>query len=376
MNVEQSQISPGFKSILEEHPAIRLASDSDSDELHAFLNSLPMSMGSVQLNIVRGRDFFSLLRKQGDSYLSFMVTEGSKICGLASVVYRHSYVASRKAVVGYLQDLRLSPNITSALRAQFFSFYAKALQFSAEMPETAFCKFYYSAILKENLLARKALSRAQSPIKYVHFATYASYLLPTLPLQFFGQKKKALGQDQTLQAPKLKEQAEVLAFFELNATRNFLDVTPDDFQRILPNAEVVAVRNEGELVAACLLTTSAPDRAYAVKVPSLGLSFEAHGLYPFGITLRRGLTPTLHETFLNKLLTKAILRAQTFEGTFFGMAVPNTGFKPARVLRLLPKVCLEGSIYRVYHRDWPLNSELMSGFLRPSDTLSLELGFL
>lgn len=368
-----SPFSRGFAQLLTDHPSIKISSLSDSLAISRFLNSVPMILGKFKINISRGDDFFALLKKQGHSFLCLLVMENNKISGLASVVFRKTFICGKLEEVGYLQDLRLGPNLTFARRKEFFSFYSKAIQFAHLMPETQYSRFFYTAILKGNDMARKALSRPSFPLKYSQFVSYKSFIFPKLflPLKLQPSDKNKMLVE--LPGP-VKNEVEV--FFRDNFERAFFSATWDDIERSLPNADVVTLRSEGRIVASCLLVSSISLRSYDVQMPTINFQTQLNGVYPFAVTVCKKSGLKLAGKWKNQLLIKAFLLAQKKPGSFFGIVTADIEPELPLLFRNFPKVCFSGCIYRVFHPEHSKFEDFLKGFLRPIDCVSLEMNLL
>ena len=367
--------STRFAEILASHPAIRIATEADANRISHFLNQIHMDMGHIKINVSRGRDFFELLKKQGHAFLCFLVLDGSEIAGLASAVFRTTYVRNKLEEVGYLQDLRLKPTLSAALRKEFFSFYSEALRSAHTMPQTHHSQFFYSAILKGNEAAKKALSRPRFPLKYLHVASYKAFLFPKPSLPAFASQLAHTAVSTLVNQEPLSED-EFKEFFEKNAVHSFFAATWEDVQRCLPHSQIVVVRSHGKIMAACLLTGSESLRSYEVFIPKLRLHSQFNGVYPFAVVVQKMAKPHETQKWKAALLRHAFWAAQSKKAAFFGLILADVNRPLPLFFRLLPQVCIEGALYRVFHPDHTQSDSFANGFLRPSDEVSLEMSLL
>ena len=382
-----------FSKLLKSHPAIKIATSQDTVSIAQFLDSVPMEVGAININVSRGQDFFALLKKQGHSFLCFLVMENQEISGLSCVVFRRTYIRGKLEEVGYLQDLRLKPTLSGKLRQEFFSFYSEALRLAHLMPETQYCRYFYSAVLKGNETAKKVLSRSGFPLKYVHFASYKAFLFPKPSYPAWadvlakGLAKKAQ-KFVSVSTPATNFKNVLKDFFNENSEHSFFAPTWDDVERCLPHSEVVTVQENGQLMGVCLLASSKSLRSYDVALPKVKLHAQFNGVYPFALTVRKTSKLQQHLKWKNALLQKAFLCAHLKEAAFFGMMVADVNRDLPLFLRILPKVCVEGALYRVFHPEHlelqpeskdsksSEHKDFMNGFLRPSDVVSLEMSLL
>jgi len=163
---------------------LQLAQASDNREILHFLATVPMDTKSLTLRYSRGEDFFAFFKLQADQYFvfKFLNLDGS-IGGISVIVMRKSYIAGRPTLLGYLCDLRVSPTLNKKARLEWRKCYADILKNYRQLKEFSGLEYFYSAILGENELAIKALTRNKGDIIYREIQAYKAFsLLGRVPL--------------------------------------------------------------------------------------------------------------------------------------------------------------------------------------------------
>jgi hypothetical protein len=233
-------------------PHIKLASESDNEAILKFYQKTEMKSDAQSIKYGRSDNFFSFLKERCIDNLVFTLwNDSGELTGVAVVSYRQGYINGELQTVGYLGDLRVGLN--RKLIREWRLMFSLFIEHSKDLPETKFCKYYQTAIIDQNKMAKSNLVFSQ--IDHVHYSPIEKYKMVNI-----------VGQIKLFQSNKYKithisnDQIEqIIDFLELNEQRKeFGRHWESEFKHriefwnnfTLNNFKVVKSEN-GELLAVC-----------------------------------------------------------------------------------------------------------------------------
>ncbi|MBY0518087.1 MAG: hypothetical protein K2P81_14355 [Bacteriovoracaceae bacterium] len=156
-------------AFLSRYPDVKVAKPQDDERLQIFFNQSPMNAEEMQLQYLRVPTFHALLDcHSAEKVVFFVENESGVIEGSGTFVIRAAYIRGKATRVCYLGDMRVD-NIKRWGRL-WRSFYLDLMKEIALIDDFKESKYFYTAILKQNQRAKKAL--ALSPIGYHLFHSY------------------------------------------------------------------------------------------------------------------------------------------------------------------------------------------------------------
>jgi hypothetical protein len=140
-----------------------LAQSQDDAELRAFLANNPVP-GNIEVTFEREPDFFagSEIRGPFNQTIAVRDLHRDKIVGMASRSVAKAFVNGEPAKVGYLSDLRLSPEYRSG------SLLARGYRFLKELHADGRTQLYTTAIFAENSRALATLTAGRAGLPSYH----------------------------------------------------------------------------------------------------------------------------------------------------------------------------------------------------------------
>ncbi|MEY4064548.1 MAG: hypothetical protein RIR26_756 [Pseudomonadota bacterium] len=365
MLIHPGNASPEFAAHMARYPGLRLARPDDSQRLSDFFNTTAMSAGQLSIGFVRGSDFFALLALQAERYAALVCEENGMIVGVGALSMRHAFVRGKLTPVGYLQDLRLSPQSKTKTRQSLYACFTEFVRLSPQWDDFNRCSLFLTAILDENTPARAALSRASFPLEYSRLASYKAHLWPKLP-----------GLEKLLPVKTNVEtghEEKLLHFYKETLGTLAFDLTLDDVSRLLPRAVPVTIEKEGQgIAAACLLVNTDEERRLRVRYNPVGRSLETSGTYLTAVRVGRSVAAELKDGVMKDLLAKALKTSLRMKGSFTGIIEMQDGPVPFPFLAAQSHYTVSGSLYRVFHPEHTQLADFSAGFLRPAHKASFE----
>lgn len=140
-----------------------LAQSQDDAELRSFLANNPVP-GSIEVTFEREPDFFagSAIRGQLNQTIAVRDLKQGKIVGIASRSVAEAFVNGELTELGYLSDLRLSPDYRSG------SLLARGYRFLKELHADGRVLLYTTAIFAENARALTTLTAGRAGLPAYH----------------------------------------------------------------------------------------------------------------------------------------------------------------------------------------------------------------
>jgi len=140
-----------------------LAQSQDNAELRSFLVNNPV-LGNMEVTFEREPDFFAGLEIRGDLNQTIAVRDlnKGKIAGIASRSLAKAFVNGEPTEVGYLSDLRLSPEYRSG------SLLARGYRFLKALHADGRALLYTTAIFAENARALATLTAGRAGLPSYH----------------------------------------------------------------------------------------------------------------------------------------------------------------------------------------------------------------
>ncbi len=135
------------------------ASEADSDALKAFTIKQPfLTNYTIDLAINRRGSFFEKYRLQSDDFVTFkMINDAGEIEGIASMVFRKTFLNGEQTLVGYANDLRISNS-----RQAIVQWPEKLLPALTEAAQKRNCEYVFSVFNTNQMNAMNALIRPRS----------------------------------------------------------------------------------------------------------------------------------------------------------------------------------------------------------------------
>lgn len=365
MLIHAGNASSEFASLMNRYPSLRLAAPDDTHRLAEFFNTTAMSAGQLSIGFIRGTDFFSLLALQAERYAALVCEENGVIVGVGALSMRHAFVRGKLIPVGYLQDLRLSPQAKTKTRQSLYACFTEFVRLSPQWEDFNHCSVFLTAILDDNTLARAALSRASFPLEYCRLASYKAHLWPKVP---------GLGKLLPTQARESSGHEEkLMSFYKDSLGSLAFDLSCSDIARLLPHAVPVTLENERlGLVAACLLVNTDSERRLRVHYSPIGRAMETSGTYITAARVARTVGAEQKEAVMKELLAKAMMSSLRMKGSFTGLIEIQDAPLPLPFLAARAHYSVAGSLYRVFHPEHTQLADFSSGFLRPAHRAAFE----
>lgn len=145
-------------------PTARLATQADNARILEFFEAAPMRTTGFAVQYRRRPDFFRLLRYQGDRAFVIVSDDGQGgVQGVGTISLRPGWIDGRPTTIGYLGDLRMK--FERALPTRWRQLFGELIARAGEIEELADCTHWFTTVLDDNRLARRALgsSRAGQP---------------------------------------------------------------------------------------------------------------------------------------------------------------------------------------------------------------------
>ena len=177
-----------INDLLSEYSQIRLATESDNEEILKFCSEINMSTSSMSLRYERSPDYFAFLKEQTSRYFVFVfLNKDDSIGGVCSVVLKQQYIDGELCRLAYLCDLRTSPSLYRLARVQWRNCYAKVVAGLRDIIEFEECKYFYSAVFSDNQIAQEALVKRN---RHYVYRELGSYHAVSVIFKKFWQKKE------------------------------------------------------------------------------------------------------------------------------------------------------------------------------------------
>lgn len=356
--------SPELLRLFQAFPMLSVATKDQGEELSKFMEQTSMGAGNLEVTFTRGLDYFSLLEAQGEHSITLCIrgTEG-QLLGVGSLTSRMSFVRGKPAPVGYLQDLRVSKQVSGSQRQKFYEFFTEFLALSPRLPDLHFCKFFYTAILSDNKLAKTALSRDRFLLEYTKIYSYEAWIFPKIP---------GLGVLASLHSFDIPEQEEVMSFYKAELGRSMYDLDLRDMERLWKYSKPLCLREQGQILGVCLLSDTNQLRKMKVCFKKWNLTLGLSSTQIFGLRVQNKLSLKRKEAVKSALLRQAILKSYSLDSHYLGYIQVENDVKVTSHPLLLPKVVTKGDVYRVFHPDHVTLEGFWDGFLRPAHTGTFE----
>lgn len=143
------------------------ATERDNAEILKFLESISMTLKESNLDFSRGPDFFKLHTLQGIASTTFLFrNKDETLVGIAVLTAVKGKYQGRDIVWAYASELRLSPEMDRATKAQFRPWYNTLVKSSKYLKDLHCPEFILSIVLDENEIAKKSLLNKKNPIVY------------------------------------------------------------------------------------------------------------------------------------------------------------------------------------------------------------------
>ncbi|NWF73525.1 MAG: hypothetical protein HXY51_10870 [Nitrospirae bacterium] len=137
-------------------PLTSIACNADNPDLLKYLSNSPISGRTIRLRYDRSPDFFKLLHYQADRHVTFISrNSGGTVTGMGSVSVREGYLHGAPTPVGFLSDLRISPDRGIALN--WHRYYQQLLEQSHTLKELDGCSHFVTAVIDSNAVAQQSL---------------------------------------------------------------------------------------------------------------------------------------------------------------------------------------------------------------------------
>jgi hypothetical protein len=361
-------------NILKLHPSISVETSDERLELAQFANDVPMKMGAVSLVTHRTGNYFESLSSLGERFFVFTSRHAGKICALGSVVFRKSWYGGVPCEVGYLLELRFATDLGRRARHEFFSFYAAMLKQSPNLALTKGCKHYYSAILSNNLAARKSLSRIGFGVRYQFLSGYRSTFYPKVVMPGLGKLVQRMGRTFSGASACSKVTAEQQEFLAEHSTHPTFGMDWNHAPFALESGVWIEVRRREQIVALAFLSGEKQPRAYRAVLSS-GRPIDLPFSRLMCVTLSKSLSASERKNFTRRLFRRAYWKAYRWNVLALGIShTPDCNIFP-KVSFGVPGLPVEGGLYRIVHEDWPADI-LCAGILGPQNEFAIELGLI
>jgi len=162
--------------LLQNYPAISVATEADNKEITRFFNNICMDTKSFSLRYDRGEDFFAFSKEQAEKYFIFIIRDESNLIqGTASISFIPHFIHGNDELCAYLGDLRVSRTLNLEIRLQWKKFYLDILNHFVQIEEFKNSKYLYTAILEENERAMRSLIKNNDQIIYHELSTYQTF---------------------------------------------------------------------------------------------------------------------------------------------------------------------------------------------------------
>jgi len=153
-------------------PMVRLATEADNARILDFFERAPMQTTGFAVQYRRRPDFFRLPRYQGDRAFVLLSDDGNGgVRGVGTLSLRPGWIDGRPTTVGYLGDLRVK--LDRALSARWRSLFGELIARAGEIEELADCTHWFTTVLDDNRLARRALASSRRGLpRLAHIASF------------------------------------------------------------------------------------------------------------------------------------------------------------------------------------------------------------
>ena len=356
--------SPALVLLLESFPMLSIATSAEGRELAEFMEEHSMSTDALEVTFTRGSDYFGLLALQGERSITMCIRSSDKgLLAVGSLTTRSSFLRGKPAVVGYLQDLRVSKAVSASLRQKFYEFFSEFIRLSPSLPDLDFCKYFYTAILSSNGPAKAALSRERFTLEYTKLFSYEAWVFPKIPGLGF------LSYFQTIDVPTKEE---VFAFYTAELGSSMYDLDPRDIERLWEYSKPLCLREHGVGIAFCFLVDMNRLRKMKILIKKMNLTLPLTSTHVFGLRVGKKVSHKRKSAVKSALLKQAILQSYSLKSHLLGYIQVENDVGVEGSLLFKTKVVTEGDVYRVYHPDHTSLEGFVDGFLRPAHTGAFE----
>lgn len=405
-----------WAQVMQKYGNVRLATPEDNENILAFMQSISMKTSEYEVRYSRTPSFFSLHKLQGTEVLTFLFFgKSGAIQGIASLVFRMSYVRGIEQVVGYLQDLRMSPSAERRVLDSFFKFYADTIRLAPHTSELHNCKFFYTAIISGNIKALKVFSRSAFRFNYNKLTQYKTFLWPVNHFMALGRfvggkndvkKSWFFSQGTEADTVELKEFLHIqnksrLFGYNFSAAteklegENFSHKYADTWLQMsmarpqFGAQDFVICRNADNKIIACVaLLEASSERRLVLSQPSKSMEWQIkllnlissrnfapnkalNTLYLSFLEIDRNASPQDRTILARNLVAYTFTNAKVVKYDFLTYLHFDDDFifeKPF----LVPSIISDGSLFRVYHDDHVTLPRFVDGFLRPGESPALD----
>lgn len=166
------------------HPYASLAGPHDNREILDFFDAAPLGGEGLKIRFVRSPDFFSFVRCRSEDGRVFLGRNGAgRLGAMGTLNLRPAYVNGELATVGYLGDLRVTPD--RRLARGWREFYGDLLIEARNMADLGYCRHFLTSVMASNPAALAALVRnGRNPFSYRKVCDYQMVnVLGRLPSQ-------------------------------------------------------------------------------------------------------------------------------------------------------------------------------------------------
>ncbi|MEI8026626.1 MAG: hypothetical protein WCI18_09780 [Pseudomonadota bacterium] len=356
--------SPRLADLLRSFPMISLATSAQGKELAVFMEEHSMSTGSLEVTFTRGSDYFGLLAVQGERSLTMCIrSPENALLAVGSLSTRSSFLRGKPAVVGYLQDLRVSKTVSAVLRQKYYEFFTEFIRLSPSLPDLDFCKYFYTAILSSNVPAKAALSRERFTLEYSKLFSYQAWIFPKIP---------GLSLLASFQSVDVPTKEEVIAFYNAELGSSMYDLDPKDIERVWEYSKPICLREHGIGVAFCLLVDMNRLREMKVLFKKMNLNLSLSSTQVFALRVAKKVSHKRKAEVKSALLKQAILKSYSLKSNLLAYMQVENDIEVGSHLLFKTKVATKGDIYRVFHPDHTSLEGFVDGFLRPAHTATFE----
>ena len=109
-------------NFLDKFEYVRLANQSDNQNILNFYSSLDMKNSSNEVCYDRSPDFFKYLKHSSLNYYVFLLlNKNEQICGVGTILLRSCYINGIEKTICYLGDLRVSSLKMTVLWRRFYA---------------------------------------------------------------------------------------------------------------------------------------------------------------------------------------------------------------------------------------------------------------
>lgn len=272
--------------LLKKYPNIRLANQSDNDEIVELIKRIPMKAGAVSLRYERSPDYFAQTRLQGDSAFVLVVVEKGSIAGVTAISVKDVYLNGVPVKTGCISDLRVRSGLPADIREQWRNIYFELVNNFSRIKELNECKFVHAIVLSENERMLRTFRDPNVPIRHEKIDDFLTYnLFGRLPLPFrLNNPKMAASLGLNIRRAKVSDIPALRRHLQReNQDRvmghYFADGDGDEFAKRMSKWDefdltkfIIAEKSDGEIVGCVYPWSSSKSKRLVVDSLPLGIS--------------------------------------------------------------------------------------------------------